>query len=285
MKQNALPGQVLGRLDFNRQIPLCPLTHYWCRVTGPSNEAPNTEAHKHSFFECHIPHTGWMQVAVDDRVYTVRRGEYLLLPPGRVHRIIEESADFSKLVWGFLPQDPTIAAGMSQALAKAEVCSLSKEAAGWMEMLLLRAEEETYGGYAELSFCLQGLFLFLLRWHFAPQREESYVKTPMTEMQAVRDFLKDNLALRPTAKSLSAQFYMTAEQLERLCRRTFHTSVYGLRVQVQMEKIKELLAESDAPLSAIAAKVGFADAYSMGKFFKKQEGIPPAKYRRDLRKT
>lgn len=57
---------------------------------------------------------------------------------------------------------------------------------------------------------------------------------------------------------------------------------HALRESLQMEKIRALLSETDMSLAAIAAEVGFADAFSLGRFFKRHEGLPPAAYRRAL---
>ncbi|MCF2716593.1 AraC family transcriptional regulator [Paenibacillus sp. UKAQ_18] len=48
-----------------------------------------------------------------------------------------------------------------------------------------------------------------------------------------------------------------------------------------MNKAKELLAESDDPINLIASSVGFSDALSFSKFFRKELGISPSQYRKE----
>ena len=52
----------------------------------------------------------------------------------------------------------------------------------------------------------------------------------------------------------------------------------------QAERIRELLEDTELSMDQIAAMTGFADRYSMGKFFKKHEGTPPGNYRKALNK-
>ncbi|MNW44964.1 MULTISPECIES: AraC family transcriptional regulator [Paenibacillus] len=50
---------------------------------------------------------------------------------------------------------------------------------------------------------------------------------------------------------------------------------------LKINKAKELLAESDDPINLIASSVGFSDALSFSKFFRKELGISPSQYRKE----
>ena len=47
-----------------------------------------------------------------------------------------------------------------------------------------------------------------------------------------------------------------------------------------VEKIKLLLSETDMTLDDISDECGVADRFTMGKFFKKLEGMPPGEFRK-----
>ena len=50
---------------------------------------------------------------------------------------------------------------------------------------------------------------------------------------------------------------------------------------LKINKAKELLAESDNPINIVSSSVGFSDALSFSKFFKKEIGISPSEYRKE----
>ena len=59
-------------------------------------------------------------------------------------------------------------------------------------------------------------------------------------------------------------------------------TVNQLKHNLQLEQIRQLLAETDSSLEEIAQASGFSDKYSMSKFFHKHEGMPPGKYRKAI---
>lgn len=50
---------------------------------------------------------------------------------------------------------------------------------------------------------------------------------------------------------------------------------------LKINKAKELLSESDDPINLISSSVGFSDALSFSKFFKKEIGVSPSQYRKE----
>ena len=61
----------------------------------------------------------------------------------------------------------------------------------------------------------------------------------------------------------------------------FVAEIYALGGSLT-EGVKRLLSEDENSLDEIAQRCGFSDGYSMSKFFKKHEGLPPGKYRKSL---
>ena len=51
-----------------------------------------------------------------------------------------------------------------------------------------------------------------------------------------------------------------------------------------VERVKELLAETDLPLATVAARAGFNYVEYMSVVFKKKIGVPPSDYRAAQRK-
>ena len=71
---------------------------------------------------------------------------------------------------------------------------------------------------------------------------------------------------------------------ERTLRRQFHaitgTSPHAYLLQRRTEEARRLLGETDLPVKAIAARLGYADVYFFSRQFRQLAGVPPAAYRR-----
>ena len=57
-----------------------------------------------------------------------------------------------------------------------------------------------------------------------------------------------------------------------------------IKRRVKVEAITSLLGETELTMEEIAEATGFADRYSMGKFFKKNAGATPGAYRKGVKK-
>src|SRR5262249_3828836 len=53
--------------------------------------------------------------------------------------------------------------------------------------------------------------------------------------------------------------------------------------RVQIERVKELLAETDLRLSAVAHRAGYKHVEYMSVVFKRETGVPPSQYRATFR--
>ncbi|MBB6633089.1 AraC family transcriptional regulator [Cohnella thailandensis] len=72
-------------------------------------------------------------------------------------------------------------------------------------------------------------------------------------------------------------------QLQRLFKAHYGISPMEYLIRLRMEKAKELLLRTSAPIADIAEAVGYPDAYHFSRYFKKHSGVPPLQYRRSGR--
>lgn len=269
----------LAETDLNRPCARLGLYTYWCREAFAAGERWNYKTHSHSFFELHLCRGGSCVLQLPHGTVTLKKGQLLLLPPHMPHTLLDLSADFRKFVWGF-KAPPETGAALAAALSAPQPTEMPSEMANAADLLLSLAAAPSDGVYAVMVGQLELLYVLSLR-RFVPQRQEAAVHAADC-LPAVRQFMIDNLSCGFTVREIAAQFYMSERQFYRLCVKGAGMPPRVLRESIQMEKIRALLSETDMPLAAIAAEVGFADAFALGRFFKRHEGLPPAAYRRAL---
>jgi AraC-like DNA-binding protein len=116
-------------------------------------------------------------------------------------------------------------------------------------------------------------------------REECLERTSNTWDQAMED-LRLNMEADPDSKDsicdLARQFHMSASQLSRRFRR--HTGVPPQTYQIQcgMRHAWNLLHEQRISVGEAAERLGYSDAFSFSRRFKKVCGISPSQVRKGI---
>jgi LacI family transcriptional regulator len=97
-----------------------------------------------------------------------------------------------------------------------------------------------------------------------------FIRAHATEGINVEDVLR---AVPLSRRVLESRF-------EKQLGRTPHEEI----TRVQIERVKELLAETDLPLAAVAHRAGYKHIEYMSVVFKRETGLSPSQYRRDFRR-
>lgn len=99
--------------------------------------------------------------------------------------------------------------------------------------------------------------------------------------QAIR-YMHDCYSKPFTLDALAGTLGTSPRTLSRLFRMRLQTSPAQYMIQIRMDKARELLLNTEATLHDIAVAVGYPDAYSFGKMFKKYFGSSPVRYKNSL---
>ena len=273
----------ISRLDLNAiTTDSVPYT-YWCRVAYSRLERLNLKPQRHSFFELHLCLNGSCDLMVHEQRLTVSKGEFILIPPGTSHTILGTTYDFEKLIWGFSPTDKSEADMLTKAMDTVTVMRDIPDE--WYHSVDRMIHEGTLNSECSVHIIrgeLQYLYTGLVRRFLPNRRHLEAVRKVGVRAEAVRKFIKDNLSLPLSVSDIAAQFFLSERQLERICHAEYKMTVGKLINAQKVESIRELLANTNLSLSEIAVRTGFSDRYSMSRFFTREEGMPPARYRASL---
>lgn len=83
-----------------------------------------------------------------------------------------------------------------------------------------------------------------------------------------------------TVSDVVAAFPASRRSLERRFQHVLGHTILDEIIRCRVERAKQLLAETDLPLKAVAAAAGFSSTERMSKVFHRAEGVTPAQYRR-----
>lgn len=97
---------------------------------------------------------------------------------------------------------------------------------------------------------------------------------------AIKVFIKENYKNhRLSTQIIADEFYLNASYISRAFSQKVGVTITEYIEGVRIERAKQLLNMTDAPVCNVALNVGFEDANYFTRVFKKSTGFPPSKYR------
>jgi AraC-like DNA-binding protein len=114
----------------------------------------------------------------------------------------------------------------------------------------------------------------LLPFVRAATREELYRR-----LHEARQYIHDGYPAPLTLAELARVACLSPNHLLRTFRQLFGQSPFQMLTRVRLEKARELLVRTDAPVAEVCTAVGFASLSSFTGLFKRTYGTPPHGYR------
>ena len=99
------------------------------------------------------------------------------------------------------------------------------------------------------------------------------------QLAAAVRFIRENAARGATAADVLRLVPVSRRVLDRQMRAVLGRSIAEELARVRFAKVKQLLAETDLPLAAIAERAGFDYPQSMAESFKRRFGLTPGDFR------
>lgn len=101
-------------------------------------------------------------------------------------------------------------------------------------------------------------------------------------LRRVMTYLSERLQDPVTIDILCNELRIARRGLERKFREYYHCSPWEMLCQLRVTRAKQLLSETNHPISMISELCGFNDPERMAVVFKRVEGMPPSAFRKRL---
>lgn len=263
--------------------------------TGRAYRSSNREHYHKSEYEIYYLVTGEKHFYVGDKIYQLRSGDVMFIPPLTVHRsVCPADGILSNRVVCLFNQDfiaPAMEFADSDTISRfmeggPQKISLSTVGRSRFEILLRSLNEEISheeGDYLCMCrmYVLQ-LCIYLLRFGIS---DVSYEKKSRSEvnMELVRSYIDSNFNKELSLHSLASRFYMNSSALSRSFKNATGQTVVGYINQKRIEKAKELLEERNCSIGLMADKLGFRTTTYFERMFKQTTGMTPTQYKNNMK--
>ncbi|MCB2294494.1 AraC family transcriptional regulator [Clostridium algoriphilum] len=121
-------------------------------------------------------------------------------------------------------------------------------------------------------------FLYLLCENF-PNHESILIDRPKSYIDEALLFIQQNYADNITIQDIANYICIDRSYLHRLFKKFTNKSPQEYLLSLRMEKAASLLIDSNLKISDISRSVGYTDALSFSKTFKKLKGLSPSEFR------
>ncbi|MFP4364030.1 MAG: response regulator [Spirochaetia bacterium] len=105
---------------------------------------------------------------------------------------------------------------------------------------------------------------------------------PMNFIENIKYFLQKNYDRQVNLNDAAEIFYLSPKYLSRIFKEKTGIGFNSYKLQIKLEKAKELLTNTDATVSEVAYKLGYVNVESFIRFFKKYEKTTPTRYRNTI---
>ena len=234
------------------------------------------KSHHHTGFEMHIITEGYQEYAVDNKVYKLERGNFLIIYPNIPHTVIYSAPQTHKYSITFNKEtaniSPCLFGSVTSRLAD-DLVFLSNEASLKKEISDILIENIILE-IIVTSFRLSGI----------KEKEKLVQQDDNATLSLAKQYIDDNIDAALCVADVSAYCYLSTKQLTRLFNKFEGISPGEYIIVQRIKKIEALLSDNSLSLKEISVIMHFDNEYYFNAFFKKHSGMPPGEYRKMLGK-
>ncbi len=240
-----------------------------------------TRSHYHTFFEFYYLEAGDRYHVVEDTVYQLHPGDYILFPPYVMHRSYSVDDTFFRRTVVYFTKAMIPDSGIFSLLSKR--AWLYRQDQGEEILKLLHEamkEQERADPYSSkyIYFLLNQILIKLTRNAVEP--EESEGENRITN---VIRYLHENYAEKITLEELSARFFVSQYFLCHEFKRYTNCTIIQYVNSLRISHAQRLLEETDQSITEISMQTGFLNVTHFNRVFRSVTGRSPSQSRKTLR--
>ncbi len=258
---------------------------------GENHTYSQNRLHKHPHYEICCVTNGYCEFEIYNKTrFVVNKNCFILFPPTCEHRIVFESPGFAKLsaLFSFQPianNENTFYQAVQIAANDIKVYKSNKNIRFYIKRFL----DIFCGKSMDYEHLLLANFIsFIIETYqvitYKKKIEIKHLYNDKRINDAIK-FIDGNASNELTVASVSKHLHISPKQLTRLFEQFLSTTPGRYIKTACVNKIRELIINTDNSLSDIADIMKYSDASALIKFFKGQEGITPSKLRDKIIKS
>jgi AraC-like DNA-binding protein len=140
------------------------------------------------------------------------------------------------------------------------------------QLIAKRGDDE----YITRSLCATYLQLLLLKIKSRAVIHGEAVSRAYTTYRQLRDYIDQHLESLHTVEDIASACHITPMHVARLFQRFGRTGAYRFLLRQRMNRAAEMLRDDGLLVKEVADRLGFPDAFTFSRAFKRIHGVPPS---------
>lgn len=253
--------------------------------------------HYHQHYEIYYLLNGERNYFIQDRIYTVKKGNIVLIYKNVVHRTIDSSIpDHERLLVEFSDEALNALSPEEKNLLlqvfdmDRPVIRLEPYEQMMVEHLLNKMLQERQAKTLGASICLKAYLieLLVLLLRFREQKRKALaeaIETPNPLHQKILEivqYINNHYSDEISLNALSKTFYISPYYLSRTFKRVTGFNLVEYLNLIRVKEAQKLLQSTNLKIIDIAQRVGFGSVAHFGRTFKSITSLSPSDYRKSV---
>lgn len=241
-----------------------------------------TKSHYHTYFELYYLEDGVRYHVVEDTVYCLYPGDYILYPPYVMHRSYSEGDTGFKRIVVYFTKAMIPDSQIFSLLSKHTWLYRQDEGETVLKLLYELMREQDKADRYSVKYCyflLNQILIILAR---------NAVETEMSEGEMritnVIRYLHENYADKIALDELSSVFFVSQYYLCHEFKRYTNCTIIQYVNSLRISHAQKLLEETDKSITEISSLVGFSNVTHFNRVFRSLTGKSPSQNRGTLRR-
>ncbi len=254
----------------------------WVMVTHIL-KGTSTKAHTHEYYHLTHVHNGTLVYNIGGKIYHVKPGETILIPPGVSHSqddILDDLAIASEIK--FVLGDTTL---HKMLRAVPMVVPATDEATGLLDRIVSESILFNAVSQACMHSYLNALLYIWARDYHKENGDEDTVGvfdtsgfSPLTK--SILKYLEDNYSGNVNLQALADELGYNKFYICNAFKQDTGSTIFECLAILRVRHAAELISYSELSLENVGSRVGFSSISHFNRVFKAITGIPPGQYRR-----
>jgi len=257
---------------------------------GPSYSMK--KLHFHQVNECFFLQDGECTIQIDEDIYRISAGTFIMIPAGCLHKTTYLSANFHERVVVYFPNKEInwfleeLGQDNVDLIFKTKVINIPEKRIFFIDKLLTQINYEL-NGVDEMSNSMAKayfyeLLLFIMRCDKYSDSVVQKLNISNIVIQNVIDYICNNYYNNITLAAVATEFGMSESSLSKKFKTFSGFRFKEYLIGVRMKAAENYLLTSDKTITEISDLCGFNDSNFFGDSFKKFTGVSPNNFRKRL---
>jgi AraC-like DNA-binding protein/quercetin dioxygenase-like cupin family protein len=236
------------------------------------------KSHYHDYFELYYLENGKRYHMIDDKIYCIQSGEFIIFPPYSMHHSYgDNDVPFKRLVLYFTPDCLQVKELLRNLSSSSKVYKSQNnyDIHFILKQILKEQEDALLYSNEAIQSLLNQLLIKIVR--HVGELAEPEKQNRITE---IIYYLHQHYTENITLENLAATFYISPYYLCREFKRYTNTTIIQYINNIRISQAQRMLLETNKNITDISKSVGFSNITHFGRVFKAITGMSPSKNKR-----